>query len=79
MSLVRMKRINITIRFYHEWLKLREDRLCIETLKKLSIVIQLQNIIYIKFIDFYNNYLKNYININLWLINGVKLFYIFNV
>ena len=31
------------------------------------------------FLDFYNNYLKNHINNNLWLVDNKKLFYTISI
>lgn len=47
--------------------------------KTLYTVIQLQLIIYNKFIKFYDNYFKNYINDKLWLDNNVQVFYTINI
>jgi len=33
---------------------------------------------YDNFIDFYDNYPKSHINVDLWLDNNIKLFYIVN-
>ena len=43
--------------------------------KKFYTVIQIQSIIHDKNDDFYDNYFKNDINDDLWLDDGVKLFY----
>lgn len=51
-----------------------EKKLCTNSVKQLYTDIQLQIVIYGKFVDFHNNYLS-YVNDNLQLDDSIKLFY----